>query len=143
TPLNQAANGESGKRGSASPSPSVGQDFALAKDDEDKSSEIKRQAEIGQGGNDLILAADYDPSLDRREDEQKRINAPIKIEPEVEEVEEEEEEDDIDDMFAVATTSKPKKVRKVKKVIKPAAPALITTTLDSAADAEDTTRSSL
>ncbi|ESK89109.1 serine threonine-protein kinase prp4 [Moniliophthora roreri MCA 2997] len=135
TPLNQAANGESGKRGSASPSPSVGQDFALAKDDEDESSEIKRQAEIGQGRNDLISAADYDPSLDRREDEQKRINAPLKVESEVEEVEEE-EEDDIDDMFAVATTSKPQKVRKVKKVIKPSAPALITTTLDSAADAE-------
>ncbi|THV06878.1 kinase-like protein [Dendrothele bispora CBS 962.96] len=40
-------------------------------------------------------------------------------------------------MFAVADASKkPKKIKKVKKVIKPAAPALVTTTLDSAADSE-------
>ncbi|KAK7040325.1 U4/U6 small nuclear ribonucleoprotein prp4 [Paramarasmius palmivorus] len=128
------------KRGSASPSPSVSQDFALAKDDEEKASEIKPQ---GDNKNDQISAADYDPSLDRREDEHKRIKVPVKVEAEVEEVvdeeeleEEDDDDDDIDDMFAVATALKPKKVRKIKKVVKPSAPALITTTLDSAADAE-------
>lgn len=67
-----------------------------------------------------MLAADYDPSLDRREDEQKRIRdvAPTMNEPqpdEVEEVEEEvEEEEELDDMFAVAMgEKKPKKVKKV------------------------------
>ncbi|KAL0566411.1 U4/U6 small nuclear ribonucleoprotein prp4 [Marasmius crinis-equi] len=130
-------NGVVSKRGSLSPSPSVGQDFALAKDDEDKSSEMKMQVE--EHTNIQVSAADYDPSLDRREDEHKRIKAPAKAEPEddVEEIEvEEEEEDDVDDMFAVATSQKPKKTRKVKKMVKPSAPALITTTLDSAADAE-------
>jgi serine/threonine-protein kinase PRP4 len=62
----------------------------------------------------------------------------------------EEEEEDLDDMFAVATTEK--KAKKIRRVLvrgeleqviislttlqKPAAPALVTTTLDSAADPE-------
>ena len=71
-----------------------------------------------------VLAADYDPSHDRREDEHKRVwggngNGNAKEEPvDVEMIEEEEveEEDDVDDMFAVATTEK-KKVKKVKRVV--------------------------
>lgn len=135
---------------SRSPEPS---DFALAKAEEEDSQ--NREGD----GDDQILAADYDPSLDRREDEQKRIGgvAPAKDEShvdEVEEVEEEvEEEEELDDMFAVAMGEK--KQKKVKKVLvsvipwrqfqtsfwpqkkKVAAPALITTTtLDSAADPE-------
>ena len=63
----------------------------------------------------------------------------------------EEEEEDLDDMFAVATTEK-KKAKKIRRILvrgesdqvvtplttpqKPAAPALVTTTLDSAADPE-------
>ena len=66
-------------------------------------------------------------------------------------VEEEDEEEDLDDMFAVAATEK-KKVKKIRRVHvrersvsiirpltspqKPSAPALVTTTLDSAADPE-------
>ncbi|KAL0062659.1 U4/U6 small nuclear ribonucleoprotein prp4 [Marasmius tenuissimus] len=136
-PRNKAHNGVAFKRGSLSPSPSVGQDdFALAKDDEDKSSELK--AQIEEHTNIQVSAADYDPSLDRREDEQKRVNAPVKDEhDDIEEIEvEEDDEDDMDDMFAVTTAPKVKKTRTVKKVVKPSAPALITTTLDSAADAE-------
>jgi len=89
-----------------------------------------------------ISAADYDPSLDRREDEHRRVlkDEPMAVDPiiveEIEEIEYvEEEEDDVDDMFAVATREKPKKVKRVAQV-KPAAPALITTTLDTAADPE-------
>ncbi|KAK7437116.1 U4/U6 small nuclear ribonucleoprotein prp4, variant 2 [Stygiomarasmius scandens] len=141
--MEHAANGDNGnKHASMSPSPSPGDDFALAKADDEKSSELKKQQENTAG--EQISAADYDPSLDRREDEQRRINAPVRPEPdEVEEIEveekeeEEEEEDDLDDMFAVTDApKKPKKVKKVSKAMKPAAPALITTTLDSAADPE-------
>ncbi|KAJ3876677.1 kinase-like domain-containing protein [Lentinula edodes] len=129
-------NGSSGKQGSLSPSPSLGQDFALAKEDDEKSSELKKQEEnVNANVGEQILAADYDPSLDRREDEGKRIQPLVKVEEEeVEEVVEEEDEDDVDDMFAVAVNDKPK-VKKVKKVTK-AAPALIASNLDSAADSE-------
>ncbi|KII89474.1 hypothetical protein PLICRDRAFT_109520 [Plicaturopsis crispa FD-325 SS-3] len=122
------------KRDSPSASPTPGA-FTLAKDDEQEDAQVKAQAEDGE--ENQILAADYDPSLDRREDEEKRVRV-AKDEPiDVETIEEEEEEDDddVDDMFAVATTEK-KKVKKVRKVIRTAAPALITTTLDSAADPE-------
>lgn len=96
---------------SASPAP---QDFTLAKDGE---GEGVTNAE--NTGAEQISAADYDPSLDRREDEQRRIREPAPVaeamdvdeEEEVEEVEEE----DVDDMFAVATTTK--KVKKVKKTV--------------------------
>ncbi|KAG6816731.1 hypothetical protein H0H87_003428 [Tephrocybe sp. NHM501043] len=119
---------------SASPAP---EDFTLAKDDEEDG-----VPNTENPGAEQISAADYDPSLDRREDEQRRIRDPIPeveaLEIEDEEVEEVEEEDDVDDMFAVATTVK--KVKKVKKAVssqkKPAAPALVTTNLDSAADPE-------
>lgn len=65
------------------------------------------------GAPDQISAADYDPSLDRREDEQRRV---LKDEPmNVESIEEEEDEDDVDDMFAATSTVKKRK--KVKKVV--------------------------
>lgn len=68
------------------------------------------------GAPDQISAADYDPSLDRREDEQRRVlkDEPMNIET-IEEEEDEEEEDDVDDMFAAAITEKKRK--KVKKVV--------------------------
>lgn len=143
----------SGKHGSLSPSPSLGETFMLAKEEGEKSSELKKQAENGNVNiGEQISAADYDPSLDRREDEGKRVLPPAKVE-EIE-IEEEEEEDDVDDMFAVATSDKKPKVKRVKKVTvrifvffvpylaliflsqRPSAPALIASTLDSAADSE-------
>ncbi|PBK70078.1 kinase-like protein [Armillaria solidipes] len=127
------------KRASLSPPPTPGNDFELAKDDEAESSQRKTQAENSTlDGAVQVSAGDYDPSLDRREDEQRRVFGPTQNESEVMEMEmeEEEEEEDVDDMFAVATAEKkPKKVKKVKKT-NPTAPALITTTLDSAADPE-------
>jgi serine/threonine-protein kinase PRP4 len=68
------------------------------------------------GAPDQISAADYDPSLDRREDEQRRVlkDEPMNVET-IEEEEDEEEEDDVDDMFAAAITEKKRK--KVKKVV--------------------------
>ncbi|CAL1703133.1 unnamed protein product [Somion occarium] len=120
---------------SATPAPAA---FALAKDGEEENVQAKVQAQ--DGASEQILAADYDPSLDRREDEEKRVRGVVEqpqadVEViEEEEEEEEEEEDYVDDMFAVAIIEK-KKVKKVKRVMKPA-PALITTTLDSAADSE-------
>jgi serine/threonine-protein kinase PRP4 len=127
--VTKSSTGLASKRESKSASPAPGA-FELAKDDEQGDAQVKVQAQNGNA--EQISAADYDPSLDRREDEQRRVH---KDDPmEVETVEEEEE--DVDDMFAVASTEK-KKVKKVKKVVKPAAPALITTsTLDSAADPE-------
>lgn len=128
--------------------------FDLTKgDDEEK---VQATAQEQQGAGELVSAADYDPSLDRREDEHKRVWGGKEDPVDVEMVEEEEEEEeDVDDMFAVATTDK-KKVKKVKRVVvgvtthmsprlftdrrnvlqKQAAPAIITTTLDSAADPE-------
>ncbi|KAL9714610.1 U4/U6 small nuclear ribonucleoprotein prp4 [Leucoagaricus gongylophorus] len=127
-----------GKRDSLSRSPEPS-DFALAKAEDDDADHIA--VDTDADNQDQILAADYDPSLDRREDEQKRIgNAVVGSETrandEVDEVEEvEEEEEDLDDMFVAATGKKSKKI--VKKVVKNTAPALITTTtLDSAADPE-------
>lgn len=67
------------------------------------------------GAPDQISAADYDPSLDRREDEQRRVLKDEPMDVETIEEEEEEEEDDVDDMFAAATTEKKRK--KVKKVV--------------------------
>jgi len=101
---------------SRSPEPS---DFALAKAEDDDADHIA--VDTDADNQDQILAADYDPSLDRREDEQKRIgNAVVGSETrandEVEEVEEvEEEEEDLDDMFVAATGKKSKKI--VKKVV--------------------------
>ena len=95
---------------SVSPTP---RDFTLAKEGDDGSVGPPDQA-----GDEQFLAADYDPSLDRREDERKRFgDQPVEVleEEEEEEIEEIEEEEDIDDMFSVALDKpKVKKVRKVK-----------------------------
>ncbi|KAF8264660.1 kinase-like protein [Lactarius quietus] len=131
--------GPSHQRGSqsASPAPDV---FELAKggEEEGAQAEAQEQAKL-DGAREQVSAADYDPSLDRREDEQRRVRgAHEELSQDVEMIEEEEEEeedDDVDDMFAVASLNK-KMVKKVKKVVKPSLPALITTTLDNAADSE-------
>lgn len=71
------------------------------------------------GNREQVSAADYDPSQDRREDEQKRVRGfKEEVDGDVEMIEEEEEEedDDVEDMFAVATIEK-KKVKKVKRVM--------------------------
>lgn len=98
-----------------SPTPAA---FALAKEREEEDLQVKTQAQVGV--HDQVSAADYDPSLDRREDEQRRVRG-VKDEPVggiqiIEEEEEEEEEEDVDDMFAIATSDK-KKVKRIKKVI--------------------------
>ncbi|KAI6027194.1 kinase-like domain-containing protein [Pisolithus marmoratus] len=114
------------KRESASPEPGPDM-FELAKDEEDVHTKAPGRDETGL----QISAADYDPSLDRREDEQKLV---FKDSP-IETIEEAEEEEDVDDMFAIVTADGKKK--KAKKVVKPVvAPALITTTLDYASDPE-------
>ncbi|KIM49860.1 hypothetical protein M413DRAFT_21983 [Hebeloma cylindrosporum] len=120
------------RRDSASVSPTP-QDFTLAKDEED------REAPTEHTGTEQVLAADYDPSLDRREDERKRFGDQAQIihPVEDEEEEEEEEDEDLDDMFSVAFSDKPKVKKTRRKITKPSAPALITTaTLDTAADPE-------
>lgn len=104
-----------GKRESLSPLPSAATGiFELAKDDEQEKAQAGAQGQDGTG--EQISAADYDPSLDRREDEQRRVLKDEPIDVETIEEEEEEEEEDVDDMFAVATSDK-KKVKKVKKII--------------------------
>lgn len=93
-----------------SPTPAA---FSLAKEAEG----AQTKSETQDGVHEQISAADYDPSLDRREDEQKRVFG-VKEEPAEDlEVVEEEEEEDVDDMFAIATTEKKKKTKKVKKVV--------------------------
>lgn len=87
-------------------------DFTLAKDGEEGDVLVKVQAE--NTGTEQVSAADYDPSKDRREDEQKRVREPITQVEIIEE--EEEEEDDVEDMFAVALGEK-KKVKKIKTVV--------------------------
>ncbi|KAG6334032.1 hypothetical protein ID866_5063 [Astraeus odoratus] len=118
-------NGITDKRDSASPSPEADL-FELAKDDKDTHTKV----DAPEGTDLQISAADYDPSLDRREDEQRRVFKDNPVE-----IIEEEEEEDVDDMFAIVTTEKKRK--KVRKVVKrTVAPALITTTLDHASDPE-------
>jgi len=102
-----------GKRDSASPAPEQGT-FELAKDEDEGKARTNAQAQDGTG--EQISAADYDPSLDRREDARIRAYNDEPMAIDVEEIEEEEEED-VDDMFAVATSEKKKKVKKVKKVV--------------------------
>lgn len=99
---------------SASPVPDS---FSLAKDGDEKDAQAKTQGLDGVG--EQILAADYDPNLDRREDE-RRLVMGTKDEANdvemIEEEEEEDEEDDVDDMFAVDKPEK-KKVKKVRVVV--------------------------
>lgn len=108
--------------------------FDLTKQDE--STDALDALQPMDGADEQISAADYDPSFDRREDEEKRVRAVVAKDQEHEddELTEVEEDDDVDDMFALDLGAK-KKTRKVKRV-RTAAPALITTTLDSAADVE-------
>ena len=92
---------------SASPVPDS---FSLAKDGDAQDAQVKT------GNQDQISAADYDPSLDRREDERRIVMGNQEDVQDIEMIEEEEEEEeDIDDMFAVGTTEK--KVKKVKMVV--------------------------
>lgn len=140
----------SNRRESQSASPASDM-FELAKGGEEEGAQAEADEQAKRdGAREQISAADYDPSLDRREDEQRRVrgtkevsNQDVEmIEEEEEEEEKEEEEydddddddDDVDDMFAVSVADK--KTKKVKKVMKPTLPALITTTLDTAADPE-------
>ncbi|KAJ7061471.1 kinase-like domain-containing protein [Mycena amicta] len=113
------------KAPSRSPSPVQEQEqedqFTLAKPDSPgratAATTLSASPSESQPGQEAqVNAADYDPSLDRREDEYRRVQAHG---PEiVEEVEEEEEEEeDIDDMFSFAPSSKPKK-KVVKKKTK-------------------------
>jgi serine/threonine-protein kinase PRP4 len=103
---------------SASPTPDI---FELAKGGEEEGAQAEAQEQAKRDGvREQVSAADYDPSLDRREDEQRRVRgANEELNQEVEMIEEdgEGEEDDVDDMFAVAIVDKKKKVRKVKKVV--------------------------
>src|SRR6266702_2093794 len=110
------------QRGSQSASPAPG-DFELAKGGEEEGAQAEAQEQAKRdGAREQVSAADYDPSLDRREDEQRRVrgvqeelNQDIEM-IEVEEEEEEDEDDDVDDMFSVSVVDK-KKVKKVKKVV--------------------------
>ena len=104
--------------GRASPvlmSPSLDNAFDLTKQ-EDK--QLDDNMQVADGTNEQISAADYDPSLDRREDEEKRIRAVVEKDESHQDVEmvevEEDEEEDVDDMFDLdVTEKKPKKVKKV------------------------------
>jgi serine/threonine-protein kinase PRP4 len=101
---------------SASPAPDV---FELAKGGEEEGAQAEAQEQMKrEGDREQVSAADYDPSLDRREDEQRRVRgAHDELIQDVEMIEEEEEDDDdVDDMFAVSVEDK-KKVKKVKKVV--------------------------
>lgn len=94
--------------------------FELAKGGEEEGAQAEAQEQAKRdGAREQISAADYDPSLDRREDEQRRVRGTKEVSnQDVEMIEEEEEEeegdDDVDDMFAVAVVDK--KTKKVKKV---------------------------
>lgn len=93
-----------------SPTPGA---FSLAKD-QGADGQVKGQ--VQDGPHEQISAADYDPSLDRREDEKRVLgvqDGPTEDAQVVEVEEVEDEEDDVDDMFAIATAEKPKKVKKV------------------------------
>lgn len=101
-----------GKRGSMSASPAP-DNFALAKEDE---AEAQVSEQVEDGNREQVSAADYDPSLDRREDEQKRVKGVQDGRSGDVEMVEEEEEEDVDDMFAALVDEK-RKVKKVKKVV--------------------------
>lgn len=103
---------------SASPASDM---FELAKGGEEEGAQAEAQEQAKRdGAREQISAADYDPSLDRREDEQRRVRGTKEVSNqdvemiEEEEGVEEEGDDDVDDMFAVAVADK--KTKKVKKV---------------------------
>jgi len=137
---------------SPSGSPEPDHVFSLVKE-EGEEAEMQLKGDIEMNGskevNDQqqVSAADYDPNVDRQQEEARRVWAAAKQDAmamddqhsprghESEEEEVEEVEEDIDDMFAVDSVPKKKKVKKIGKV-KASAPALVTTTLDAAADPE-------
>jgi serine/threonine-protein kinase PRP4 len=98
---------------SASPAPDI---FELAKGGEEEGAQAEAQEQAKRdGAREQISAADYDPSLDRREDEQRRVRGTKEeLNQDVEMIEEEE---DVDDMFAVFVADKKKKTKKMKKVV--------------------------
>lgn len=106
------------RRGSQSAS-SASDMFELAKGGEEEGAQAEAQEQAKrEGAPEQISAADYDPSLDRREDEQRRVRGTKELlnqDVEMIEEEEEEEEEDVDDMFAVSVTDK--KTKKAKKVM--------------------------
>ncbi|KAJ7221455.1 kinase-like protein [Mycena pura] len=120
---------------SRSPSPAPEHDqeqlvFTLAKPDSPEKSSSDKSQEPSQvenrqeedEGSVQVNAADYDPSLDRREDEARRVQgqgvaplaAPTLLVDEEEDDDDDDEEDDVDDMFAF-TSTKPKKKTGKKK----------------------------
>jgi len=93
--------------------------FELAKEGEEEGAQAEAQEQAKcDGAREQISAADYDPSLDRREDEQRRVRGTKEVSNQDVEMieEEEEEEEDVDDMFAVSVADN-KKTKKVKKVM--------------------------
>jgi serine/threonine-protein kinase PRP4 len=80
-----------------------------------RESELDGNSAVDQTG-EQVSAVDYDPSLDRREDQQKLFGVEQKAETIVDdgddEMELEEDEDDVDDMFAISTTKM--KIKKAK-----------------------------
>ncbi|KZV79783.1 kinase-like protein [Exidia glandulosa HHB12029] len=111
---------------SRSASPAANDQFSLEKSTDG-------QASLADGG-EQVSAADYDPSLDRKQDEDKRFGRQeVAMDVDlVEEVVEEEEEEEIDDLFALGTPEK-KKTRIVRKVTKPTVDVVAA---DAAADPE-------
>jgi len=100
---------------SASPAPDI---FELAKGGEEEGAQAEAQEQAKcDGAREQISAADYDPSLDRREDEQRRVRGTKEeLNQDVEMIEgEEDDDDDVDDMFAVSVADE--KTKKVKKAI--------------------------
>lgn len=100
-----------GKRESVSVSPTP-RAFSLAKD-QGADGQVKGQ--VQDGPHEQISAADYDPSLDRREDEMRVLGVKDEATEDTQVVEEVvDEEDDVEDMFAITTAEKkPKKVKTV------------------------------
>ncbi|KAF8589751.1 kinase-like protein [Ramaria rubella] len=119
--------------------------FSLTKEGAEEESAVEAGTRA-PGEGEQVSAADYDPSLDRREDEKRRVRGmgvkaedhedTMDVVQEVEEEEEEEEEEDVDDMFAIAVSAPKAKKKKVKTATTTAKPLITTTTLDSAADPE-------
>ena len=92
--------------------------FELAKGGEEEGAQAEAQEQAERDGAwEQISAADYDPSLDRREDEQRRVRGTKEeLNQDVEMIEEEDDDDDdVDDMFAVSVADR-KRTKKVKKV---------------------------
>lgn len=95
--------------------------FELAKGGEEEGAQAEAQEQAKRDGvREQISAADYDPSLDRREDEQRRVRGTKEVSNQdvemIEEEDDDDDDDDVDDMFAVAVADK-KKTKKVKKVM--------------------------